>query len=439
MKMFLKSIICIVTAIVIFNFSMIQASAEVTFEQDLLTYCLKSRNFVQSIPYLPSWFQNLTNWSNCKDGWSEFVSNSVYDNRIYLTGVNSNKIVLYIYNYDEITSVSNSNVNFSNFAYCALTATFYSDIENYKVSISQGTSSSTGKVYSLADYDDKYVSISCSNQALFLDDTTLLYETLDEDKKKIGILDALKSLLTGKFSLFNVDASLIDKFDLLGDSFNGWLNDLLDINVDVSSDEYNTLLNDLEYNTQNSAYINNVSQDTLNQIRNTYNNMKSCIDNSLSVYNDDDDNYYYTSNSSNATYSTTNNTSTPNYTTYEGDTSEYFTTYIIDNTYSSNLGDDGGLSGSTGDGCGCTVNATANAEVNQGDINISVGFDSDNSGTSSNFENDIDISTFTSLLDKCNNFLIALKTAYITLLPDTIQDVIAVGLLAVVVCRVVGR
>lgn len=433
-----KFLICTLTSLLILLscFTGIKASAEITAEQEVLNYCLvqNSSYFEQGIPYQVSYFQNLNGWTNNSAKFNDFISKSIYPNRMYFTRIlyNGKQKFLYIINYDEI--INTNGPRFSN-AVVAQFSSSVGSIETMSLTVSDLINNYISDLLSTnySGFTKAYISFSVNNQSVILEDGNMLTESVD-DKKTSGLFQGIKNLLTGKLSLFNVDVSLADKLSLLGDSFNGWFNDLLDINVDVSSDEYNTLLNDLEYNTQNSAYINNVSQYTLNQIRNTYSNLKQCFDNSISVYNDNNDTYYYTSNSSNDTYNTSNSDNVPNYTTYEGDTTQYFNTYIVDD--GSDTG--GGSSGSSGSGgSGCNCNNSASATI--GDIVINNNIPSGSgSGTGSDTSLDVDLSAFEKIINQCENYWL-MVTNLINMLPAEVSLSFAGLITVVIVCRVLGR
>lgn len=420
-----RFLISILTSLLILLscFTGIKASAEITPEQEVLNNCLvkNSNYFEQGIPYQISYFQNLNGWTNNKSKFDDFISKSIYPNRMYVTRIlyDGNQKFLYVINYDEI--INTDFLRFSNAVVAQFSSGINSEVETMSLTVSElsGTNNYISNLLATnySGFTKAYISFSVNNQSVILEDGNILTESLD-DKKTGGLFQGIKNLLTGKLSLFNVDVSLADKLSLLGDSFNGWLNDLLDINVDVSSDEYNTLLNDLEYNTQNSAYINNVSQDTLNQVKNTYSNLKQCFDNSVSVYNDNNDNYYYTSNSDNV----------PNYNTYEGDTIQYFNTYIVDDGSSNSGG------GNSGSGSSCNCNNSANASI--GDIVINNNIGGSSSGSSQDVN--IDISAFEKLTNHCQRYW-QMVTNLISMLPAEISLSFASLITVVVICRILGR
>jgi hypothetical protein len=187
-------------------------------------------------------------------------------------------------------------------------------------------------------------------------------------------------------------------------------------------------------------------------MRNTYNNFRNAVDNSVTVYNDDDDNYVYKPNTTNSTYNTTTSTNAPNYATYEGDTSTYFSTYILDesSTTTNSGGDIGGGSSSSGSsGGGCNVSANASVgdvdnSISQGDININI--DNGSSDNSSNVDNstdevddvDINVSSFEKMIDQCSTYW-DLVVNLINMLPSEISLSFASLLTVVVICRILGR
>lgn len=427
-------------------FTGMSVSAEITAEQEILKYCLVSygQYWEQGIPYMPNYFQNLIGWTNNKSKWNDFISKSVYPNRMYVTKLlyDGSTKYFYIINYDEIVSTGGTII-FKNFVVALFTSSTTSGTESMSLNVYEKNNSYVDNLLATnySGFNKAYVSFSVGD-GVVLDDGIIYNNcSLDETKKGIGLVEGLKNILTGKFSLvdvlFDTDASLIDNFNLLGDSFNGWLSDLIDINVETSSSEYNQLLFDLENNTQNSAYINNVSQDTLNQIRNTYQNMKNTFDNSVSIYSDNDNNYRYTTNNSNSSFSNVAGDTVTNFNDYVSNSNDdnsstinnYFNTYIVDDGSSNNNNNNGGNSGS---GSGCNNSASASI----GDIVINNNLNGSSGGS---FDGDFDISSFESLLGKCQEFLIALKTGYTTIFPGDVLLTLSCGLVAIILCRFLGR
>ena len=287
------------------------------------------------------------------------------------------------------------------------------------------------------------------------DENLTVAEAGIDAKKTTGnkLIDALKNglvnLLTGgfDFSIFgsllepSLSANLSSSFKSLSDNFNDFLDvtlsptlDLGGLTFDINSDDYRTFITDLSKDTTTSAYWNNVDNSTANSIRQTYKNMQTCFDNSVTAWTDNSTgNYCYTANYDEDTTQDTY---------YNTDTDTYFDTYIKykdDDTPDVTTTPGDSSSGGSG-GVGDIIISIDNSNSNENNINIGGSTCTDN-GTNSgkDFEDDIDISTFKSLLKKCTDFLEALKEAYTTLLPDGVIQVVVVGLLAVVVCRIVGR
>lgn len=446
MRRVFKSLICIVISLVILTFSIVSipASAEITAEQEILKYCLVSYSqyWEQGIPYMPNYFQNLIGWTNNKSKWNDFISKSIYPNRMYVTKIlyDGSTKYFYIINYDEIVSTGGTII-FKNFVVAWFTSSTTSGTESMSLNVYEKNNSYVDNLLATnySGFNKAYVSFSVGD-GVVLDDGIIYNNcSLDETKKGIGLVEGLKNILTGKFSLvdvlFDTDASLIDNFNLLGDSFNGWLSDLIDINVETSSSEYNQLLFDLENNTQNSAYINNVSQDTLNQIRNTYQNMKNTFDNSVSIYSDNDNNYRYTTNNNNSSFSNVAGDTVTNFNDYVSNSNDdnsntinnYFNTYIVDDGSSNNGGNSG--SGSNCNNCSNSANASI------GDIVINNNFGGSSSGTG---DVDVDLSAFEKIINQCEKYW-QMVTNLINMLPAEVSLSFAGLITVVVICRVLGR
>ncbi|GEM_PF-6291009 len=445
MRRVFKSLICIVTSLVILTFSVVSipVSAEITPEQEVLNYCLVTKKdyFEQGIPYLPSYFQNLSGWTNNKAKWTDFISKSVYPNKMYYTRVlyQGSQVAFYIINYDEITSFS-GNISFKN---CVI-AIFYGngftgDSPSMSLNIEEHINNSNYTVPSLlatnySGWVKGYVSFSVNGQTIILDDGVILSQTNDSNAFKFG----LSSLLgigadfggrwKGEVSLLG---GLIDLKSEYENGLSASLTKSLGVDVAVGDDTYKGVVSDLVNNTTISNVWNNLDSSTTNSIRNTYSNLKNVFDNSVTAYTDGD-NYYYTSSTADGD---------TNYFNYDGDTTTYYQTYI----YNNGSNGDGGNSGSSvGSGSGAYAEANAsggNAEINQGDININIGGDTTSntgtSGTSSDFD-DVNVSTLEKLLDSCSSFINWVGNVLKELPPEFTMCFTAL-LTVVIACRIMGR
>ena len=473
MRRVFKSLICIVTSLVILTFSVVSIpiSAAITPEQEILNYCLVTKKdyFEQGIPYLPSYFQNLNGWTNNKAKWTDFISKSVYPNRMYYTRVlySGSQVIFYIINYDEITAFS-GNVTFKNCIIAQFFGNgFTGDSPSMSLNVEEHINSNNGYVVpdllatNYSGWVKGYVSFSGDGSTV-TDDGKVLYEAMNESKD-FGLIKGIKDILSkGGLGSSLMDNSLVDvginDFDLLGSLVSGQLSlglsSSLGIGVEVGDDTYNEIVADLSNNTTNSSYWNNIDASTKNNINTMYNNLKNSFDNSVKIYSTNvsssstGGDYYY--------MPSTTNTSANNFSSWVsngGDITEYFNKYI--NSFNTTTGDvtttsgSGGSSSGVGSGSGAYAEANAsanaeggNAEINQGDININIGGDTtSNTGTSrtgsSDFD-DVNVSTLEKLLDSCSSFINWVGNVLKELPPEFTMCFTAL-LTVVIACRIMGR
>ena len=473
MRRVFKSLICIVTSLVILTFSVVSipVSAAITPEQEILNYCLVTKKdyFEQGIPYLPSYFQNLNGWTNNKAKWTNFISKSVYPNRMYYTRVlySGSQVTFYIINYDEITAFS-GNVTFKNCIIAQFFGNgFTGDSPSMSLNVEEHINSNNGYVVpdllatNYSGWVKGYVSFSGDGSTV-TDDGKVLYEAMNESKD-FGLIKGIKDILSkGGLGSSLMDNSLVDvginDFDLLGSLVSGQLSlglsSSLGIGVEVGDDTYNEIVADLSNNTTNSSYWNNIDASTKNNINTMYNNLKNSFDNSVKIYSTNvsssstGGDYYY--------MPSTTNTSANNFSSWVsngGDITEYFNKYI--NSFNTTTGDvtttsgSGGSSSGVGSGSGAYAEANAsanaeggNAEINQGDININIGGDTtSNTGTSrtgsSDFD-DVNVSTLEKLLDSCSSFINWVGNVLKELPPEFTMCFTAL-LTVVIACRIMGR
>ena len=472
MRRVFKSLVCIVTSLVILTFSVVSipVSAAITPEQEILNYCLVTKKdyFEQGIPYLPSYFQNLNGWTNNKAKWTDFISKSVYPNRMYYTRVlySGSQVIFYIINYDEITAFS-GNVTFKNCVIATFSASgVTSDSPSMSLNVEEHTNNNNYTVPSLlatnySGWVKGYVSFSGDGSTVTADGK-VLYEAMNESKD-FGLIKGIKDILSkGGLGSSLMDNSLVDvginDFDLLGSLVSGQLSlglsSSLGIGVEVGDDTYNEIVADLSNNTTNSSYWNNIDASTKNNINTMYNNLKNSFDNSVKVYSTNvsssstGGDYYY--------MPSTDNTSNNNFSSWVsngGDITEFFNKYI--NSFNISTGDvttapaSGGSSGSgvgSGSGAYAEANASANAEggnaeINQGDININIGGDTTStstSGTGSSDFDDVNVSTLEKLLKSCSNFIDWVGNVLEELPPEFTMCFTAL-LTVVIACRIMGR
>lgn len=476
MRRVFKSLICIVTSLVILTFSVVSipVSAEITAEQEILNYCLitKKDYFEEGIPYLPSYFQNLNGWTNNKAKWTDFISKSVYPNRMYYTRVlySGSQVIFYIINYDEITAFS-GNVTFKNCIIAQFFGNgFTGDSPSMSLNVEEHINSNNGYVVpdllatNYSGWVKGYVSFSGDGSTV-TDDGKVLYEAMNESKD-FGLIKGIKDILSkGGLGSSLMDNSLVDvginDFDLLGSLVSGQLSlglsSSLGIGVEVGDDTYNEIVADLSNNTTNSSYWNNIDASTKSNINTMYNNLKNSFDNSVKIYSTNvsssstGGDYYY--------MPSTTNTSANNFSSWVsngGDITEYFNKYI--NSFNTSTGDvtttpGSGSSGSgvgSGSGAYAEANASANAEggaggnaeINQGDININIGGDTTSntgtSGTGSSDFDDVNVSTLEKLLKSCSNFIDWVGNVLEELPPEFTMCFTAL-LTVVIACRIMGR
>ena len=457
LKDFFKSTICLVTSLFVLfcSFTNVGVSAD-TIDYPYYDF-VKNYGFKYGLPYD---LQNLKGFKEHNLG-SKFFSTPTSGNSYFLItvvdNVNVGRISFYVY--DTPTRPTLSKINNSNYQYQLVCADY---VQAFNCSFRDYGDTWSGNGTYTAPYvlptDSSglsytyYVSTAYNYAS---DDTLRVSEAGIDAKKTTGgkLIDALKNglvgLLTGgfDFSIFGsllepaLSASLSTSFKSLSDNFNDFLDvelsptlDLGGLHFDVSSDDYRTFITDLSKDTTNSVYWSNVDNSTANNIRNTYKNMQTCFDNSVTAWTDNSTgDYCYTANYDEDTTQDTY---------YNTDTDTYFDTYIrYKDDDTPDVTTTPGGSSSSGSGVGDIIISIDNSNSNENNINIGGSGTCTDNGTnnSKDFEDDIDISTFKSLLKKCTDFLEALKEAYTTLLPDGVIQVVVVGLLAVVVCRIVGR
>lgn len=467
----LKKVVSVLLSLVIVlsSFSNVFASAEITPEQEILNYCLVTKKdyFEQGIPYLPSYFQNLNGWTNNKAKWTDFISKSVYPNRMYYTRVlySGSQVTFYIINYDEITAFS-GNVTFKNCVIATFSASgVTSDNPSMSLNVEEHVNNNNYTVPSLlatnySGWVKGYVSFSGDGSTV-TNDGKVLYEAMNESKD-FGLVKGIKDILSkGGLGSSLMDNSLVDvginDFDLLGSLVSGQLSlglsGSLGIGVEVGDDTYNEIVADLSNNTTNSNYWNNIDASTKSNINTMYNNLKNSFDNSVKVYSTNvsssstGGDYYY--------MPSTDNTSNNNFSSWVsngGDITEFFNKYI--NSFNTSTGDvttapgSGGSSGSgVGSGSGAYAEANAsggNAEINQGDININIGGDTTGSGevttVTGTTVDGVDVSsTFKSLLDTCADYITLLKTFFSEVFTNEIYLLVCFGFVTVIVCRILSR
>ena len=461
LKDFFKSTICLITSLFILlcTFINVGVSAEDSVDYPYYNF-VKDYGFKYGLPY------DLANLKGFKEHnlGSKFFSTPTSGNNYFLItivdNVNVGRISFYVY--DTPTAPVLSKINNSNFQY-QLVCSDYVRAFNCGFRDYGDTWSSNG-TYSApyvlpTDVSGLSYTYYVSTAYNYVSDDTLIVAEAGIDAKKTtgsGLIDALKNglvgLLTGgfDFSIFGslleptISNTLTSSFKSLSDNFNDFLDvelsptlDLGGLHFDVSSDDYRTFITDLSKDTTNSVYWSNVNNSTANSIRQTYKNMQTCFDNSVTAWTDNSTGgYVYTANyDEDTTQDTYYNTDT------------YFDTYIKykdDDTPDVTTTPGGGSSSGSG-GVGDIIISIDNSNggiTNENNNNINIGGSgtcTDNGTNGKDFEDDIDISTFKSLLKKCTDFLESLKVAYTTLLPDGVIQVVVVGLLAVVVCRIVGR
>lgn len=475
MRRVFKSLICIVTSLVILTFSVVSipVSAAITPEQEILNYCLVTKKdyFEQDIPYMPSYFQNLNGWTNNKAKWTDFINKSVYKNRMYYTRVlySGSQVTFYIINYDEITAFS-GNVTFKNCVIATFSASgVTSDSPSMSLNVEEHTNNNNYTVPSLlatnySGWVKGYVSFSGDGSTV-TDDGKVLYEAMNESKD-FGLIKGIKDILSkGGLGSSLMDNSLVDvgigDFDLLSHLVSNQLalglSSSLGIGVEVGDDTYNEIVADLSNNTTNSSYWNNIDASTKNNINTMYNNLKNSFDNSVKIYSTNvsssstGGDYYY--------MPSTTNTSANNFSSWVsngGDITEYFNKYI--NSFNTSIGDvttapaSGGSSSGVGSGSGAYAEANAsanaeggaggNAEINQGDININIGGDTTSntgtSGTGSSDFDDVNVSTLEKLLDSCSSFINWVGNVLKELPPEFTMCFTAL-LTVVIACRIMGR
>lgn len=466
MRRVFKSLICIVTSLVILTFSIVSipASAEITPEQEVLSYCLVTNKdyFEEGIPYLPSYFQNLNGWTNNKSKWTDFISKSVYPNRMYYTRVLSSgsSVDFYIINYDEITSVSGSVFSLKNCVIAEFTGSFLTDERaSMSLNVLEYTNNDNHIVSGLlntnySSWVKGYVSFSASDTIVTLNGLVLA-DVMDpgEEFKKIG-----DDLWDGSKAVLFVDDNVEAGYDCLSGFYVTYKDDLASKlssalqdddtstsdshsgggfqRVQVGDDTFNEVATDLKNNTTTSNIWNNLDTTTTNSIRNTYNNLKNVVENSLKFYKDSENNYYCAASTS---------SEDSNYFNYDGDSTTYYQTFIYDDGSDGNVTTASGGSNSdanSGSGAYAEANASGgNAEINQGDININIGGDttttSGTSSTDSDFD-DVNISALEKLFNSCSNFIEWVGNVLEELPPEFTMCFTAL-LTVVIACRIMGR
>lgn len=469
MRRVFKSLVCIVTSLVILTFSIVSipASAEITPEQEVLSYCLVTNKdyFEEGIPYLPSYFQNLNGWTNNKSKWTDFISKSVYPNRMYYTRVlySGNQVLFYIINYDEITSVSGQVFSLKNCVIAEFVGNgFTGDSPSMSLNVEEHTNNDNHIVSSLlatnySGWVKGYISFSASDTIVTLNGLVLadlvdkedfdkMYDDFWEGNKTVLFVDddvevgydALSSFyVTYKDDLASKLSSALQDDDTSGSHSGGGFQ-----RVQVGDDTFNEVATDLKNNTITSNIWNNLDTTTTNSIRNTYNNLKNVVGNSLKFYKDSENNYYCAASTSSGD---------SNYFNYDGDSTTYYQTFIYDDGSDGDVTTtpgSGGSSSGVGSGSGAYAEANAsanaeggNAEINQGDININIGGDTTStstSGTGSSDFDDVNVSTLEKLLDSCSSFINWVGNVLKELPPEFTMCFTAL-LTVVIACRIMGR
>ncbi len=471
LKDFFKSTICLITSlfVLVCSFSIGVSAEDTSTISDLDKFFSGTLSYEIGLP-------SNTGYNDCliKEGWQDvyntFCSGCNNDNWMYIYRIMGNYRYCYAINYISCYYSLGSPHKFYFVGGRSFFFSYYFKDDgsyggrngNYQISEATIDDSSGNKAL--------YISLPIVNPTNFCyvsgteftaksgfcalgDDGTLSIGGLDYIKTTgSGLIDALKKglvgLLTGgfDFSIFGsllqptISTKLADDFSLLRTDFNNYLNaelsptlDLGGLTFNVDSDDYRTFITDLSKDTTTSAYWSNVDNSTANNIRSTYKNLQTCFDSSVTTWNNrsDSNDYIYTANYDEDTQQST-----------YWNTDNYFNDYIrYKDDDTPDVTTTPGGSSSSGSGVGDIIISIDNSNENNNNINIGGSGTCTDNGTNSSkdFEDDIDISTFKSLLKKCTDFLEALKEAYTTLLPDGVIQVVVVGLLAVVVCRIVGR
>lgn len=456
-KNFFKSIICLITSLVVLITSTITVSADTTIDYPYYNL-VKDYGFKYGLPYD---LANLKGFEEHNLG-SKFFSTPTSGNNYFLItivdNVNLGRISFYVY--DTPTAPVLSKINNSNFQYQLVCSdyvrAFNCSFRDYGDTWSSSGTYSAPYVLPTDSSGQSYTYYVSTAYNYASDDTLIVSEAGIDAKKTTGnkLIDALKSgltsLLTGgfDFSIFgsllepSLSANLSSSFKSLSDNFNDFLDislsptlDLGGLTFDITSDDYRSFITDLSKDTTNSAYWSNVDNSTANSIRQTYKNMQTCFDNSVTAWTDNSTgDYCYTANyDEDTTQDTYYNTDTyfNDYIRYDGggsDTPDVTTT-------------PGGGS-SSGSGVGDIIISIDNSNggiTNENNNNISVGGSgtcTDN-GTSSDYD-DVDVSSLHSLLDSCNDFIEFVKN-FISIFPDEFLVAFTALLTVVIACRVMGR
>ncbi len=475
-KNFFKSIICLITSMVILLCSVVSVSAE-----DTSTVSDCDKFFAGTLNYeigLPS----NTGYNSCliKEGWQDvyntFCNGCTNDNWMYIYRIMGSYRYCYTINYSTFyyNLASPYKLYFTNgrsffFSwYVDSSGSYGGKNGTYQISEATIDDSSGDKLLCISlpivnSTNFCYVSgteftAKSGFYALGDDGNTLSIGGLDYIKTTgSGLIDALKKglvgLLTGgfDFSIFGsllqptISTKLADDFSLLRTDFNNYLNaelsptlDLGGLTFNVDSDDYRTFITDLSKDTNNSAYWNNVDNSTSNAIRNTYKNMQTCFNDSVTTWNNksDSNDYIYTANYDENTQQST-----------YWNTDNYFDTNVKYNKSDDtpDVTTTPGGSSSGGSGVGDIIISIDNSNggiTNNNENNIDIGGSGSNNCTTDNTcssdYDDVDVSSLHSLLDSCNDFIEFVKH-FISIFPDEFL-VAFTGLLTVIVaCRILGR
>ena len=450
LKDFFKSTICLITSLVVLITSTITVSADTIIDYPYYDF-VKNYGFKYGLPYD---LQNLKGFKEHNLG-SKFFSTPTSGNNYFLItvvdNVNVGRISFYVY--DTPTRPTLSKINNSNYQY-QLVCSDYVQAFNCSFRDYGDTWSSNGTygvpyVLPTASSGLSYTYYICTAYNFSDGENLTVAEAGIDAKKTTGnkLIDALKNglvgLLTGgfDFSIFgsllepSLSANLSSSFKSLSDNFNDFLDislsptlDLGGLTFDINSDDYKSFIMDLSKDTTNSAYWNNIDSSTANNIRNTYKNMQTCFDNSVTAWIDNSTgDYCYTANYDEDTTQDTY---------YNTDTNTYFDTYIkYKDDDTPDVTTTSGGSSSGGSGVGDIIISIDNSNENNNNINIGGSSSGNESGTD---DVTIDISAFEKLINQCQKYW-QMVTNLISTLPAEISLSLASLITVVVVCRILGR
>lgn len=455
LKNFFKSTICLVTSLFVLLCSFttvgVSVSADTTIDYPYYDF-VKNYGFKYGLPYD---LRNLKGFKEHNLG-SKFFSTTSGNNYFLITvvdNINIGWISFYVYDTPTrpvLTKVTNSKYQYQ-LSCPDYVQTFYCSFHDYGDTWTGSGTYGVPYVLPTSSSGLSYTYYICTAYNFSDGENLTVAEAGIDAKKTTGnkLIDALKNglvnLLTGgfDFSIFgsllepSLSANLSSSFKSLSDNFNDFLDislsptlDLGGLTFDINSDDYRTFITDLSKDTNNSAYWSNVDNSTANSIRQTYKNMQTCFDNSVTAWTDNSTgDYCYTANYDEDTTQDTY---------YNTDTDTYFDTYIKykdDDTPDVTTTPGGGSS--IGSGVGDIIISIDNSNENNNNINIGGSGTCTDNSTSNDYD-DVDVSSLHSLLDSCNDFIEFVKH-FISIFPDEFL-VAFTGLLTVIVaCRILGR